>query len=76
MIVVRCARKVGGLYERRCATRERDMQVHVRRGAAEQLELVVIDNGSGFSDRQLVSIFSPFFTTKPTGMGMGLSICR
>lgn len=61
-----------------CATRkrERGMQIHVRRSTAKQLELAVVDNGSGISDQHLENIFSPFFTTKPTGMGMGLSICR
>lgn len=36
----------------------------------------VIDNGTGIDPRHLDTLFDAFFTTKPTGMGMGLSTCR
>ena len=36
----------------------------------------VKDNGSGMSPDILEHAFIPFFTTKPTGTGIGLSLCR
>jgi signal transduction histidine kinase len=36
----------------------------------------VQDNGSGISEEIAPRIFDAFFTTKSTGMGMGLAICR
>jgi two-component system, LuxR family, sensor kinase FixL len=36
----------------------------------------VRDNGTGIAAAKLESIFDPFITTKPEGLGMGLSICR
>ena len=38
------------------------------------VSLAVSDTGPGFSDDQRV--FEPFYTTKASGMGMGLAICR
>ena len=40
------------------------------------IELCVIDSGHGISKDKLKRIFNPFFTTKSSGMGMGLSISR
>jgi nitrogen fixation/metabolism regulation signal transduction histidine kinase len=39
-------------------------------------EIYVIDNGPGISEENLDEIFVPFFTTRPTGSGIGLSISR
>ena len=36
----------------------------------------VADTGTGIRSQDIDRIFNPLFTTKPDGMGMGLSICR
>ncbi len=38
--------------------------------------LTVSDNGSGILPEVLDKIFVPFFTTKPAGSGIGLSLCK
>ena len=43
---------------------------------ANELHVSVRDHGCGLPDRIAEDLFSPFFTTKPGGMGLGLSICR
>ncbi len=42
----------------------------------EVFNITFSDNGPGVSQKILDQIFDPFFSTKKTGMGMGLSICR
>ncbi|HYO84750.1 MAG TPA: ATP-binding protein [Bryobacteraceae bacterium] len=44
------------------------------RPAGEFCEIAVIDRGSGIAPANLESIFNPFFTTKSTGVGLGLAI--
>lgn len=43
-----------------------------RRG--ERIELIVRDSGTGMSERDLAAAFTPFFTTRTRGSGLGLSI--
>ncbi len=40
------------------------------------VEMVVEDNGAGVPDEIRERLFDSFFTTKQSGLGMGLSICR
>jgi len=44
------------------------------RAAGEAVEIAVIDRGAGIEPQQRDSIFNPFFTTKPEGVGLGLAI--
>lgn len=44
--------------------------------AGALVEVRVIDRGCGISAEVERELFSPFFTTKDNGMGMGLNICR
>jgi two-component system sensor kinase FixL len=44
--------------------------------AGEMVQLRVEDNGPGLDPAVLNELFKPFVTTKPNGMGVGLSICR
>ena len=41
---------------------------------SDYIEITITDNGTGFSEKNLKSIFKPYFTTKPKGSGLGLSI--
>ncbi len=41
-----------------------------------QVVFTVTDVGTGISDQVRRKLFTPFFTTKPEGMGLGLSLCR
>jgi signal transduction histidine kinase len=43
---------------------------------ARDVELRVSDNGCGLADAAAANLFVPFASTKPNGMGIGLSICR
>ncbi len=44
--------------------------------SANESEIRIHDNGCGMSPDVLDHAFIPFFTTKPTGTGIGLSLCR
>ena len=46
------------------------------RSIAHRVELAVADSGSGIPEELLPRVVEPFFTTKPHGSGLGLSICR
>jgi signal transduction histidine kinase len=43
---------------------------------AGQVQVTVKDSGTGLDPNTIGRIFDPFYTTKPAGMGMGLSISR
>jgi len=40
------------------------------------IEIVVRDSGPGIESSMLAQLFTPFATTKPNGVGLGLGICR
>ena len=44
--------------------------------ASAWVEFAVIDQGEGISPEVASQLFTPFFTTKDEGMGLGLSLCR
>jgi signal transduction histidine kinase len=47
---------------------------YLKPGGSPYLQVVIADNGSGIPREFLEDIFNPFFTTKPKGSGLGLSI--
>jgi signal transduction histidine kinase len=42
----------------------------------DRLLIVVQDTGPGIATENINQVFKSFFTTKPGGMGLGLSICK
>jgi signal transduction histidine kinase len=44
--------------------------------AADRIRIAVRDRGRGIAPADLPKLFDSFYTTKPTGMGLGLSIAR
>ncbi len=55
---------------------ERRLRVRTRANDARGVELVVSDTGPGIPEQLLPRLFESFFTTKPEGLGLGLSIVR
>src|SRR5215210_4724705 len=56
--------------------RSRDLIICTRRETADRVEVAVQDSGAGIDPQQASRMFDAFYTTKPRGMGMGLSISR
>jgi len=56
--------------------RPRELLITTRNIDADQVQVTVKDSGTGIDPNTLDKIFDPFYTTKPGGMGMGLSISR
>jgi two-component system sensor histidine kinase DctS len=54
---------------------QRVLHIATERGAGEVV-VSIADNGCGIAAEVREKLFTAFFTTKPEGMGVGLSICR
>ncbi|WP_254021588.1 ATP-binding protein [Mesorhizobium escarrei] len=56
--------------------RSHELVIRSQLDDAGQVLVAVEDAGVGIDPGNVRQLFDPFFTTKPSGMGMGLSICR
>jgi len=56
--------------------RPRELVIRSRQDEPHQVLVSVTDYGVGISAENADRLFTAFFTTKSSGMGMGLSICR
>jgi C4-dicarboxylate-specific signal transduction histidine kinase len=54
---------------------ERELRISTR-NEADGVSVEVRDSGPGFAPAALERVFEAFYTTKPGGLGLGLSICR
>ncbi len=54
----------------------RHLLISAARARSDYVLVAVQDSGPGIDPANLERIFSAFYTTKPGGLGMGLSICR
>ena len=54
----------------------RGLLISTQKDASNAVLVALRDSGPGLDPESLGRLFDPFYTTKPSGMGMGLSICR
>ncbi len=55
---------------------EMDASVVVDAGGEPRVEIAVLDRGPGVDAEAIAHLFTPFFSTKADGIGIGLSLCR
>jgi PAS domain S-box-containing protein len=54
----------------------RELSIGTKQSEASDILVVVQDSGPGIDSEEMERVFAPFYTTKTSGIGMGLSICR
>jgi PAS domain S-box-containing protein len=54
----------------------RELSISTEQGPTSDILVAVQDSGPGIDPEHLEQVFAPFYTTKTSGIGMGLSICR
>jgi two-component system sensor histidine kinase DctS len=55
---------------------QRDLLIRVRQTDPRWVSFSIIDHGTGVAPDVAQKLFTPFFTTRAEGMGLGLSLCR
>lgn len=55
---------------------QRGLRIEARVSLDGDVEVRVCDRGPGLSQAESEQLFSPFYTTKSDGLGIGLAICR
>lgn len=55
---------------------QRGLRIEGRVNLDDEIEVRVCDRGVGMSEAESEQLFSPFYTTKADGLGIGLAICR
>lgn len=73
-VLVNIIKNAAESIESATATDGRQGEIIVRTTAPASIE--IIDNGSGISKETEAKLFSPFFSTKPNGQGIGLVFIR
>ena len=58
------------------AGRPREVVITTSRDGDDRVTLSIRDSGVGFGPNGVERLFDAFYTTKPDGMGIGLSVCR
>ncbi len=56
--------------------RSRELQISTEHNETDDVLVTVRDTGPGIAPENLERVFESFFTTKSSGVGIGLSICR
>ena len=69
-------RKIWILNDLYVAPEARRLTIRTRVLEKTWVQISVIDSGHGFAAEQYERLFEPFYTTKPQGLGLGLSISR
>lgn len=57
-------------------SQKRELRVGITRSGGDEMRIVVEDSGPGIPEEIADQLFKPFTTTKPGGMGIGLSISK
>src|SRR3979409_821889 len=70
-LVINAVEAMSGVSER-----SRELMIGSGKDASNGVLVTVRDSGPGLNPERLNHLFDAFYTTKPGGMGMGLSICR
>jgi signal transduction histidine kinase len=70
-LVINAVEAMSGVSER-----SRELMIGSGKDASNGVLVTVRDSGPGLNQESLNHLFDAFYTTKPGGMGMGLSICH
>jgi signal transduction histidine kinase len=70
-LIINAIEAMSGVSER-----SRELLIGSEKDASNSVLVTVRDSGPGLNPESLDHVFDAFYTTKPGGMGMGLSICR
>ncbi len=70
-LIINAVEAMSGITER-----TRELLIGTGKEASDRVLVAVQDSGPGLNPENCERLFDSFYTTKPGGMGMGLSICR